>query len=454
MLNIESTRISKPKTRPARVSRPLAPYPFGTPNLHPLSPEKAREYLDFLQAYFEPVPSAAPAPHDPFLTRSLSALGGVSISASHISPQLQEQAEADCVASARIRLRLRDPVPDPDAMPAFITSSVEQPGFPVALAQFLALHCDHSYRKPLFPTGSNPSVPSHFLRHHQRAFDRDHAQGLGFVFERHAFLVFRGSESLVDWLRNLKMWQKADHGGKNVRVHRGFQQNLDLLWDEVNEWRARLPPVEGVILSGHSLGGAMTILAAHRLRLADEQVTSVITFGSPRVGGEGFAESYAAMGLEERSWRVIWGADLVTKLPPPLGYRHVGQAIPIASPRQLEGDLLKGPLVGQSNDLWRTVSLLLSARNPLVYGALYSLPFATGLMHSGREHMRSLGYSFVHRTTMDRRLESVLDALEISDDELSREVLVQMHRCYFCGGGVGAPTPLPQRDEDANRPRT
>lgn len=437
MKNIESTKRSKAQTGSSPGSRPLQPYPLKAPNLHPLSPEKAHEYLDFLRALFDPLPSATPASHHPFVAQGLPAGGGSSL-------QLKERAEADRAAAAGIRLRLRDPGPDLDAMPAFITSAAGQPGFPEALAQFLALHCDQSYREPRFLTDSNPSALSHFLLRDQCSFSRDHAQGLGFVFERHAFLVFRGSESLIDWVRNLKRARKADHGGKNVRVHRGFQKNLDLLWEEVNHWRATLPPIKGVILSGHSLGGAMAILAAHRLRLAHEQVASVVTFGSPRVGGEGFAESYTAMGLEERTWRVVWGGDLVTKLPV-LGYRDVGQAVPIGSPRQLESDPLKELLAGQSNELWRTVSLLLSARNPWLYAALYALPYVLGLAHSGSEHMRSLGYSSVNKAAMDRRLESVLDALEISDDGPSREVLAQMHRSYFSGEGVDVSAP---RDDE------
>lgn len=374
---------------------------FGA-NLHPLTLEAAPAYFEHLLDHLETDPeSVRPVPlvgHPP--------VGGA-------------------------RLRLRDAAALDGSGP--VTASLDQPGFPVVLGQLLAHWCERSYEPAWLEIEGNP------LLSRGATFDRDHAQGLGFLFEDHAFLVFRGTDSRRDALRDLQCWRVPEAGtaGARVRVHAGFARHLDRLWEPVTGWLESLPATRGVVLAGHSLGGAMAKLAAHRLARDGATVRGVVTFGSPRTGNAAFASSYADLGLDLHTWRVTFGGDLVAQIPPAVGYRHVGRAEPLAGPRQLETDPLRRLAYGdRSSRLWSTVALALGGRSPWLYAALQALPFAVGAVHGGREHLLRLGYAAAHRARADRRLETLLQAVERYPEGVDAELLRRLHRAYLLGEGL------------------
>jgi hypothetical protein len=47
-----------------------------------------------------------------------------------------------------------------------------------------------------------------------------------------------------------------------------------------------------IVLSGHSLGGALALIGAAELKRAGHNVEAVVTFGAPQVGGREFADEY------------------------------------------------------------------------------------------------------------------------------------------------------------------
>ena len=84
-------------------------------------------------------------------------------------------------------------------------------------------------------------------------------------------------ECVADWLRDLDavpVWR--DGVGY---CHRGFLDGALL----VLPWLRGLQP--GLTLTGHSMGGAIAILAAALLRTGGVPVAGVVTFGAPRAGG-------------------------------------------------------------------------------------------------------------------------------------------------------------------------
>ena len=144
---------------------------------------------------------------------------------------------------------------------------------------------------------------------------------------RFAIAAFRGSEVSEqkgkidfqalggDFLTDADFWLSDwDGGGK---VHRGFQKALDAVWKDLY---ARLESIRGrgcsIWMAGHSLGAALATLAGGRY----EQTRAVYTFGSPRVGNTLFSENY-----KTPCYRIVHNRDLVTRIPPPLFYRHVGE---------------------------------------------------------------------------------------------------------------------------------
>lgn len=139
----------------------------------------------------------------------------------------------------------------------------------------------------------------------------------------HRHLVFRGTESTnhIDWLRDAEF--RPVTGVFGTMVHSGFRRALDEVWAGI------VPHVNGtdrdLVISGHSLGAGLAVLAAGRLVSADHNVDHVYTYGSPRVGLKDFAAAYtAALGLN--TYRVINHIDIVTRVPLLIqNYRHVGR---------------------------------------------------------------------------------------------------------------------------------
>ena len=121
-------------------------------------------------------------------------------------------------------------------------------------------------------------------------------------------VVFRGTVGLRDALTDLDALLVEEGAGQ---VHRGFRAALDELWDELSALtRGRAP-----CFAGHSLGGALAVLAAAR----HPSTRCAYTFGAPRIGDTAFRDS-----LRVPVYRVVNNNDIVTRMPPPLRYRHVG----------------------------------------------------------------------------------------------------------------------------------
>ena len=150
----------------------------------------------------------------------------------------------------------------------------------------------------------------------------------GFVKNtREVILVsFQGSDGPLDWFRNLKFFKKRYSGCQRCKIHTGFFEAYSPLRDEmlqkVNNFYQEHP--KKVLVTGHSLGGAMATLAAVDLVNARYTV-DLITFGTPRVGNKEFAQ-YVDRIVKGLNLRVTYKNDIVTVVPN-IGYRHAGQEI-------------------------------------------------------------------------------------------------------------------------------
>lgn len=90
-------------------------------------------------------------------------------------------------------------------------------------------------------------------------------------------LVFRGSVTVEDWLRDLRGLpiQHPLLGG----VEKGFMEGLDEFYAEIVDSLGEDP-----VIVGHSLGAARALLFAGLLVANKRPVSKVVTFGSPRPG--------------------------------------------------------------------------------------------------------------------------------------------------------------------------
>ncbi len=135
-----------------------------------------------------------------------------------------------------------------------------------------------------------------------------------------ALVVFRGTDAndprdIVDDADIVpKHWEP---GGW---VHTGFANALSqvrpALDDAVNS--IGLP----ILFTGHSLGAALATLAASLYRPSVKEGSTLRTIGSPRVGDAEFAATLDGMEV----YRYVDCCDVVTTVPPKVGYVHVGPA--------------------------------------------------------------------------------------------------------------------------------
>ena len=134
------------------------------------------------------------------------------------------------------------------------------------------------------------------------------------------YLAFRGTESPLDWLTDANVDRV---GYRGFQVHEGFLRAYRSAYASIV---SKLDVNRSLIITGHSLGGALATLAAYDLLMSGFLVNAVYTFGSPRVGCKRFA---AAFNLEfrNRSYRIIHSADIVCRLPTPWRYRHVDASV-------------------------------------------------------------------------------------------------------------------------------
>ena len=180
-------------------------------------------------------------------------------------------------------------------------------------------------------------------------------------------IVFRGTEQQAGYTSQVRDFIKTDFNiaktaapelGSGVEVHTGF-------WNAFREVRDHLITVvkqrqtanQKIWITGHSLGGAMAVLAAISLQCRNIPVQGLYTYGCPRVGNERFRNLFSRMNVQ----RYVYALDLVPMAPDDLfmGYRHVGKTnnirvtpFPGAGPydSRLDLDSPETRMIGNVND--------------------------------------------------------------------------------------------------------
>lgn len=146
-----------------------------------------------------------------------------------------------------------------------------------------------------------------------------------FVAGKDDFLIicFRGTSNGRDALVDLNFF-KTDAVGGRGRVHRGFQQSLEGVWERLLAAVDELGADKKLFFTGHSLGGALGQLGAYRFALCGYTVAGVYVFGAPRVGNQEFKSAYNEQLLDQ-TYLHINDEDLVPQIPPQvLGFHDLG----------------------------------------------------------------------------------------------------------------------------------
>ena len=170
--------------------------------------------------------------------------------------------------------------------------------------------------------------------------------------DEYAVLAFRGTEA--DRIGDIKADAKAIQttcpmGG---RVHQGFQDQYedveDVIEDVLNRDTIKDKPL---LITGHSLGGAVATVAARRLD-ATRQIAACYTYGSPRVGTEEWVGR-----IKSPVYRIVNSADPVPMVPLSgttiaglaKGLRALGRTIPFLRGAVWLGDWLERTMRGYTH---------------------------------------------------------------------------------------------------------
>ena len=154
-------------------------------------------------------------------------------------------------------------------------------------------------------------------------------------------IVFRGSQEPQDWMTNFNLNEEDFHtrGG----VHQGFNEALKLFLETMKiegstaqEFPLSLFDIDRInknteiILTGHSLGGALATLAGcqlYEMGIAKENI-EIYTFGAPPVGTERFCNYY---NDKLNIYRLVNEEDVVPKLDKITSLFHISNKIELPS---------------------------------------------------------------------------------------------------------------------------
>ncbi|MGI2105677.1 lipase family protein [Shewanella frigidimarina] len=130
-----------------------------------------------------------------------------------------------------------------------------------------------------------------------------------------AIIAIRGTQLIADWGTNAQVGLSVGDG--NQIVHAGFNNAFASLRQQIatflDKWRISNPG-KAIHFVGHSLGGALASLAADWASVNNYASNiNLYTFGSPRVGQQGFAS--ANTHRLNQIFRCTHGADVVPKVP-------------------------------------------------------------------------------------------------------------------------------------------
>ncbi|MFD5567626.1 lipase family protein [Streptomyces cadmiisoli] len=168
------------------------------------------------------------------------------------------------------------------------------------------------------------------VRHHETRFTPpfplQDTQAYTMASDHMVVTAFRGTEpiQIKDWLTDGNTPPRRGPAGTGY-VHHGFAEALESIYPDVKDTLAEFrTDGQSVWFTGHSLGGALAMLAGAHLYLEEPRLAAdgVYTFGQPRTCDGKLAAAYNK-GFDKRMYRFVNNNDIVPLLPPEPAYTHV-----------------------------------------------------------------------------------------------------------------------------------
>ncbi|MEV0697075.1 lipase family protein [Saccharopolyspora sp. NPDC050389] len=158
------------------------------------------------------------------------------------------------------------------------------------------------------------------------SFPIEDTQAFAAGSDKMVVVAFRGTEpkKIKDWLTDTNTLAARGPAGKG-HVHTGFSRALDSIYPQVRDAVQRFRDNgQSLWFTGHSLGGALAMLASARIFFEDPRLLpdGVYTFGQPRTCDRLLVGPYNE-ALAERVFRFVNNNDVVPQLPPEPVFHHV-----------------------------------------------------------------------------------------------------------------------------------
>jgi triacylglycerol lipase len=166
----------------------------------------------------------------------------------------------------------------------------------------------------------------HFVSPHAMPFPLEDTQAFVAGSEQMVVVAFRGTEpiQIKDWLSDIDTPPVPGPANKGF-VHFGFSQALASVYPELRDTVAEYSADgQTVWFTGHSLGGALAMLAGNRLCLEEPGVVpnGIYTYGQPRTCDRLLAVAHNS-ALANRTYRFVNNNDIVPQVPPEPVFTHV-----------------------------------------------------------------------------------------------------------------------------------
>ena len=129
----------------------------------------------------------------------------------------------------------------------------------------------------------------------------------------HNLFIFKGTDSKRDWFYNLDIRTKKMH---HIKVHRGFYEQYAALKPFIV--KNLNPELEHICFTGHSLGGAISTLAAFDYSYLKRNGTitqdcNSVSFASPRVGFKDLKKYFKEHNVDSCCY--LQANDIIPLLP-------------------------------------------------------------------------------------------------------------------------------------------
>lgn len=172
-----------------------------------------------------------------------------------------------------------------------------------------------------------------FLAHYDDGTDADGVCWGVHEADDASVVVFRGSVSVLDWMRDFNAWADPFHHDDLGPVHPGFLSGVRTVEREL---LTLVPKDQPIVVAGHSLGAARASVLSGLLTIDKRPPVARVVFGEPRPGFQQLADILKS--VPGRSYRNGDGRDhdLITDVPfaiPPLeAYVHPTPLTDVSAP--------------------------------------------------------------------------------------------------------------------------